>query len=266
MKKIIALLLSLVLAFGCVMALASCGECDEHVDADGDKKCDECGEDYVAPANGVSETLSCYANSQPTKVTTTSKQEFLEIDYDGEKFTAYELNGKTELVTGTINGLLATVETSVMQRIAAISDEATIKPVIEEFKSSDEFVQGRGRRYDAINDPEAEWDSTGYNFSPAMGAIALNITNANVKDVTYSEAPYNNVFSCKIDKANAKEVFKGKDITCDSDITLTIVNDGAVVTSVTIEYTIAAVGNNPECRVTITTEYEYVGQQFDLVA
>ncbi len=265
MKKIIALLLSLVLTFGCVMALASCGECDEHVDADGDRKCDECDEDYIAPVNGVAQTLACYANSQPTKIVTTSNQSFYEIDYDGSKFVAYELNGKTELVTGTVNGLIATVEKSTQQRIRNISDVAEIKPVIETFENSDEFLQGYGRRSDAILNPEAEWDSTGYNFAPSMGAIAINITNANVNGATYTEAPYNNVFAFTIAKDKAEEVL-GQSVTTDTDISIIIVNDGAVVTSITIEYGIMASGNFPERKITITTEYGYVGQKVDLIA
>lgn len=264
MKKIIALLLSLVLTFGCVMALASCGECDEHVDADGDKKCDECGEDYVAPVNGVEQTLSYYANSQPTKVTTTSNQSFYEFDYDGNKYVVYELNGLTELVTGTVNGLVATVEKTTYQRIRSISEEAEIKPVIETVMDSDEFLQGYGRRSGAINDPNAAWDSTGFNFSPGMGSIAINISNANVKGATYTEAPYNNVFAFTIDKADAESVF-GTTITSDTDIKVTIVNDGAVVTSITVEYGIAASGNFPERSVKVTTEYGYIGQKVDLV-
>lgn len=265
MKKIIALLLSLVLTFGCVMALASCGECDEHVDANGDRKCDECGEDYVAPVTGVAETLACYANSQPTKIVTTSNQSFYEIDYDGSKYVVYELNGKTELVTGTVNGLIATVEKSTQQRIRNISNVAEIKPVIETFESSDEFLQGFGRRIDAINNPEVAWDSTGYNFAPSMGAIAINITDANVNGATYTEAPYNNVLAFTIAKDKAEEVF-GNAITSDTDISVTIVNDGAVVTSITIEYRVVATGNFPERKITITTEYGYVGQKVDLIA
>lgn len=264
MKKIIALLLSLVLTFGCVMVLAACGECEEHVDANGDRKCDECGEDYVAPVNGVAQTLSCYANSQPTKVVTKSNQSFYEIDYDGEKYVVYELNGVTTLVTGTVNGLIATVETSEQQRLRTVSDEAEIKNVIETFKGSDEFLQGYGRRSDAILNPDATWDSEGYNFAPSMGSIGINITNAVVKDATYTEAPYNNIFKFKINKADAKAVF-GTDVTSDTDITITVANDGAVVTSVIIEYGIAATGNFPERTVKITTEYGYVGQRVDLI-
>ena len=264
MKKIIALLLSLVLTFGCVMVLAACGECDEHVDANGDRKCDECGEDYVAPVNGVAQTLAYYANSQPTKVVTSSNQSFYELDYDGQKYVVYELNGTTTLVTGTVNGLIATVEKSTRQRLRTVSDEAEIKNVIETFKNSDEFLQGYGRRSNAINDPYATWDSAGYNFAPSMGSIAINISNEVVKDATYTEAPYNNVFKFTISKADAESVF-GSSITADTDITVTIVNDGAVVTSITIEYGIAATGNFPERTVKITTEYGYVGQKVDLI-
>lgn len=40
MKKILIIVLALTLVF----ALVSCGECDEHIDENGDNICDECGE------------------------------------------------------------------------------------------------------------------------------------------------------------------------------------------------------------------------------
>ena len=46
-KKIICAFLAIVMIIGCVGILASCGgdkTCTEHVDEDGDSKCDKCGE------------------------------------------------------------------------------------------------------------------------------------------------------------------------------------------------------------------------------
>ena len=40
MKRIVCLLLAILMVFGSVAALASCGECTEHVDANHDGKCD----------------------------------------------------------------------------------------------------------------------------------------------------------------------------------------------------------------------------------
>ena len=43
MKRIVCLLLAILMVFGSVAALASCGECTEHVDANHDGKCDNDG-------------------------------------------------------------------------------------------------------------------------------------------------------------------------------------------------------------------------------
>lgn len=51
MKKILAILLALTCFVGCAFALTSCGKCEEHIDANGDNACDNCGADTTpAPA------------------------------------------------------------------------------------------------------------------------------------------------------------------------------------------------------------------------
>ena len=47
-KKILCLVLTVVMLLGCVAMFASCGECTNHVDPDGDGKCNNCGAEIQA--------------------------------------------------------------------------------------------------------------------------------------------------------------------------------------------------------------------------
>lgn len=261
MKKIIALLLSLVLCFTCMLALASCGEC-EHLDENGDGKCDNCDEAYEAPDKGLKATLAAYANSQPTKVVTTSKQAFWEFDDEGEKFVAYDLDSETVLVTGKVNGLTATVETTTREILRAIGETDDILGAITTTVATDEYLEGYGRRVNAADGND--WQAGGLNFAPRLGSIAIGITADNVKNATYTEAAYNNVYTFTVAKADVEAVF-GEEITTDTDVTVTIVNDGAVVTSITMTYGVNAVDNYPERTVTISATYDYSVQKVSLV-
>lgn len=65
MKKILSIILMLSLAVTCAFAFASCGEC-QHLDDNGDGKCDECEQDYCAKhvdsdRDGVCDRANCGA-------------------------------------------------------------------------------------------------------------------------------------------------------------------------------------------------------------
>lgn len=260
MKKLIALILCLILSFTCVFALASCGECDEHVDKDGDNKCDECGEDYTAPVDGVARTLTCYSNSLPTKVVFVAKQEFFEVE-DGQKFVVYDLDTETVLVTGKVNGVDATVETTMRETLRAVTEGKDILSAIAVQNTTREYLEGRGIRLDG-----ADWNAAGANFAPTLGSIAIGIGNGNVTNVTYTEAPYNNVLTCTVPRDKIASVFGSKvTLTSDTDIQLTIVNDGAVITSLTLTYGVKASGNYPERKVSVVVNYDYNVQKVTLL-
>lgn len=251
MKKILALILSLALSLTCILALASCG-C-EHVDENGDKVCDKCSEPYAADVNGLEETVACYENSLPTKVVTTSKQSFFEYE-DDEKFVAYELNSETVLVTGKVEGLDATVETTTREILRTIASDENKNPVIQETTSTVEYLEGYGRRTDGGN-----WISALPNHAPTLGSIALNITKMNINNATYTENGEINELKFTVSKDKVSDVF-GKsvgELQSDTDITVTVINDGAVVTSVKVSYGIEAYENYPERLVELEVVYDY---------
>ena len=55
MKRIVCLLLAILMVFGSVAVLASCGECTEHVDANHDGKCDNDGCEATVTVTHVDE-------------------------------------------------------------------------------------------------------------------------------------------------------------------------------------------------------------------
>ena len=240
MKKIIALMLALA----CSFALFACGE-----------------EEVVT--NGVLDTIQYYDNSQPTRVETVTCQTIL--DDDGVS-TVEELNGYYLLVTGKINGKIATVKTYTHDVLRSVEEGSKneIVPPVDTVSGSEEYLEGYGRRIDG-----GPWNPSGYNFSPAVGAIKIGITEANITNWTYEEAQYNNTLSFTVTKDKVAEVF-GADadgnpvIPDDSDVKVVITNNGAVVTGITISYSVEAEGDFPARNVTVSVTYGYAVEEVTL--
>lgn len=273
MKKIVALILALV----CVFSFASCDdECEKHIDADENGKCDVCEADYTCPghvdadANGVCDECSapyeeapaadtleaalatllhCYENSAPTKVVTEVERTI------GEG--AYTLDGLYTLVTGTYAGKLATVYIAEYEELRTV--EEGVDDILSEIKPMryvKEFLEGRGVREDG-----GDWKSSGLNFAPSAGDISLNISLDLINNPKFTNEKYNNTFSFVVPKENIKSVFGATDgkanIEADSNVRVSITNNGATITSVTITYSVSADDDIPRQAVTMTTTYSY---------
>ena len=251
---------------GCGFSLAVC---DNHVDEDGDGVCDTEGCETKV-SDGLLATLAAYANSLPTRIHTTSKWDF----YEGKE-AAYTLNGDYEIVTGKVNGLNATVEKVNYERLNKITDVETVQSVIEFVTTTDEYLQGYGRRQNAAQGND--WVSNGRNFAPRLGSIAINLEDVDLIDAKYVEGEFKNVFSFYINVDKIKTVFGSNiDITTnykpskgeypkDSRVKVTITNDGAVVTGIKVEINIKAYDNDPAQKIVITTEYSYDVQVVNLI-
>lgn len=267
-----------------------CDECDErfycdHKDADGNLKCDDCETPIPCPGHedknedgicdkcqtvlevindGIQATLDAYANSTPTKVVTNSTVDF--FDYDDT--LVYTLVAKSELVTGSIDGLLTTtrvVETDRILSIAEGSNDIILEPYAPT-KTTEEFQKGLGRRTNG-----GGWRADGLNFAPTSRNITLKISSENIVGAKYTEELYNNVITFTVPLDKVDEVFgvdsKGNsNIVTDSAVKVTIVNNGAVVTSVEIEYErISDEDTYPTQVVTMKTEYSYDIQDVKLL-
>ena len=239
--------------------------CVAHYDEENDDVCDYCGANVDVPrtpAQGIADTVLCYANSEPLMVQANGTQNFYEYDEEGKEFVAYSLGFDSTLKTGKLNNLVATVEVVHREVLDIVDANGKKKPVITTYTITDEFLQGYGRRRNAADGNT--WVS-GPNFAPAKGSIAINLDESLLQNVTYVEAPYNNVLTFRVAKENVEEVL-GTAITTDSAVTVSITNDGAVVTGITISYGIKATGNFPKCLVTYEVKYDYSVQRIDLVA
>ena len=239
MKKIICLLLVLA----CSFAMFACGKEDE--------------------LTGAQKTAQYYKNSLPTKVVTTSTQTIM----NASGVAVATLNGKYELVTGTISGKLATVQTYEQDYLREVADGANnvIVGPIDTDTGSLEYLEGYGRRTNG-----GGWDPNGLNFGPTAGSIAINLQDDLLTKVNYTDGDNGiNTLSFTVPNANIAAVF-GADaddvalLTASSDVEVTITNDGAFVNSITISYSIAGTRYYPERRVTMTTTYEYEVQSVEL--
>ena len=238
MKKIISLLLVLA----CSFALFACGE--EEV------------------LTGPQKTAQCYANSLPTKVVTTSTQSII----NASGVAVQTLNGKYELVTGTIAGKLATVQTYEQDYILEVAEGANSEIVgpIGTKKGSLEYLEDYGRRTNG-----GAWDAKGLNFGPTAGSIAINLEDSLLTNVTYTEGDGINTLTFTVPNANIAAVFgpNADDealLTANSDVTVTIVDNGAFVKSITFSYSIDGTRYYPKRQVVMTTTYEYGVQDVEL--
>ena len=238
MKKIISLLLVLA----CSFALFACGKEEE--------------------PSAVDKTAECYENSLPTKVVTTSTQSII----NASGVAVQTLNGKYELVTGTIAGKLATVQTYEQEYILEVAEGANSEVVgpIGTKKGSLEYLEDYGRRTNG-----GAWDAKGLNFGPTAGSIAINLDESLLTNVNYTEGDGVNTLTFTVPNANIASVLGANAdnealLTANSDVSVTIVDNGAFVKSITFSYSIDGTRYYPKRQVVMTTTYEYGVQDVEL--
>ena len=239
MKKIICLLLVLA----CSFALFACG--DEEL-------------------TGAQKTAQCYKNSLPTKIVTTSTQSII----NDSGVAVATLNGEYTLVTGTIAGKLATVKEYVQDYMREVAEGANndIVGPIDTKRGSLEYLEGYGRRTDG-----GAWDASGLNFGPTAGSIAINLSDDLITGANYTEGENGiNTLTFTVPNANIAAVFGADEdnvalLSASSDVAVSIVNDGAIVKSITVSYTVVEQTRYyPERRVVMSTTYEYDAQPVEL--
>ena len=100
-----------------------------------------------------------------------------------------------------------------------------------------------------------DWDPAGAVWSIGRGRMAINLDATAITNMTYE----NNVLSFTVPADKAAVVF-GADYAknISSEVQVTIVNDGAVVTSVDLHYYLAGDGANlAESEMTVKVIYTY---------
>ena len=223
MKKIIALALVICL---CVPALFSCTK--------------------IKTKKTVDNLADKYAVSQPTKVIATTKQTVNEL----------ELNSSYEVVTGYVDNAPAFVYHSTVESIRSVEEggeNEEIKELIKVTSNTIEGIEGKGVRSNGGN-----WNEEASLWSIGRGRMALNLSNKLLENVEYKD----NTFKCTVPHENVAEVL-GSSYADDiaGDVTLVIVDDGAVVTSIEMFYNLTA---NADAHITTSSMHVKVVYTYDI--
>ena len=220
MKKIITLILVVAL---CAMALTSC--------------------QLFAGDTTLDDMAEKYSMSAPTKVVATTNQ----------KFSSYELNCSYEIVTGFVDNSSASVYTVTTEELRTVEEGGNTEEVKDMIKSTTkktEAIEGFGSRTNG-----GEWNPDGSVWKIGRGRMAINLDKNAVENVVYE----NNTLTFTVPLANVATVFGeeySKNIS--SDVQVTIVDDGAVVTSLDLHYHVAGDGKNlAESEMTVKIVYTY---------
>lgn len=197
-----------------------------------------------APAeDGIALTKQYYENSAPKKIVAVST----------EQFGAHLLDMTTTITNGYLGNLNAATKTVVGKRMRSITEGSgeNVEAYIEDINTTDWFVEG----YGTSSDKGATWNADGVSFVPLTGAIAINLDETLLENVKYE----NNVLTFKVAKANVASVFADDVANIGGDVECEIVNDGAVVTSVSLSWTVPATENatGEDIAVSIVVEYTY---------
>ncbi len=222
MKKIIAFVL---LAALCLTALCSCRSKD------------------------VDEIVEMYANSNPSKIVSTTVQTLGPVT----------LNGTYTLTVGTVGGVNAAVYDENYQQIRSIEDGGATDVIygnVETIHNLVQFIEGKGTRY---VHPETgniiqDWNAEGSSIIPEKGAIAMNLNKKYMEDFESD----GNTSSFTVPAKHTASVF-GSSAEINSDVYVEIVNNGAEIISVHIEYTVPADEANhvPEIVSVVDIVYTY---------
>ena len=223
MKKIIVLMLTVAL---CVAALTSCQYLDMFK---GDSTLDD--------------VAAMYNMSAPTKVLATTEQ----------NFGSYELNCSYEIVTGYVDNSRASVYTVTTEELRTVEEGGKteeVKDMIKTTTKKTEAIEGFGSRTNG-----GDWNPEGDVWTIGRGRMAINLEESALTNVVYE----NNTLTFVVPVANVATVF-GESYAANiaSDVEVTIVNDGAVVTSVELHYYLVGDGANlPETEMTVKVVYTY---------
>lgn len=171
--------------------------------------------------NPMAEVADKYAVSEPTKV----------VAYTTQKVGGIELKSDYELITGYVDNAAASLYISNSQEIRSVDEggqNAEIYDIIKSVTTKIEAIEGKGTRTNG-----GDWNPNGEVWKVGRGKMALNLDKSAVNNVNYE----NNVLTFVVPKDNVAVVL-GETYAADvgSDVEITIVDDGAVVTSVELHY------------------------------
>ena len=184
-----------------------------------------------------------YGAIAPTKIVTTTTEEL----------GNYTLTGEATFVTGTVDGMYASVYTYRHQKLRDIDSGAATADITTywvETSGKLEYVADKGLRIDG-----GKWDAEGEDFSPEAGKFALNTSKDTVTDL--KEDVLTNTITFTVLAADTEAVF-GEGNAIEADVYVTVTHDGGAVTGVVITYTVETdIAKYPDMIVTIKADYSY---------
>ena len=191
----------------------------------------------------LDDVAAMYRMSAPTKVVATTKQ----------AFGSYELNCSYEIVTGYIDNSQASVYTVTTEELRTVEEGGNTEEVKDMIKSTTkktEAIEGFGSRTNG-----GEWNPNGEVWSIGRGGMALNLDNSAVTNVVYE----NHTLTFTVSAENAATVLGAayaKSLA--GDVSVKIVDDGAVVTYVELHYSLVGDGANlGQSEMTVKVTYTY---------
>ena len=212
--------------------------------------CVSCKKEDTAPAY-ASVIAEMYKNSAPTKAVSKTVQTTGDI----------VLSGTYTLVTGTIGGKAAAVYEEHYQEMRTVEsggESTTIYDYIKDVHNLYQYVEDKGtRQLDAnTHNVISDWNINGKKYAIEQGSFALNL-GGNVTGEQYDGTTY----TATVPQANTKNVF-GYEIA--ANFAVTVVNNGAQIISVRVEYNLPAEGEVKETHVVMDIEYTYDNERITL--
>ena len=233
MKKIIVFALVVAL---CIPVLASCKLLDT----------------FKNPLKDITEM---YSMSDPTKVEATVKHEI----------GSTVLNNSYKLIIGTVDGSRASVYVEHKEELDSVENGGAtevVQPLVKQTDTITEAIEGTGSRT-TLNGKTGSWDPDGNVYTIGRGRMALNLTKKLVENVTYED----HVLNCTVPAGNAGAVL-GEDYATyiSGDVSITIEDDGAMITYIKLVYKLAADAskNLPESTMTVEVNYSYDIEQINI--
>ncbi len=221
-------IIALILVLGCVFALAACGK-----------------------EKSLESVSAMYAASKPTKS---------ELVYSHD-LGGVTLTNRYSIVNGEVDGKAASVYTSYEESLRTVEDGGInneIKEIIVKEEIKLEAIEGIGSRVNG-----GEWDPEGKVTSIYRGVITLKLTEDTTSNVEYKD----HVLTLNVPAASTASVF-GSELaaTIDGDVSVTIVDDGAVITAVTLVYNVKGNSdvNLAASKMTVNVNYSYDIERIDI--
>ncbi len=219
-------IIALILTLSFVLVLAACG---------GKNEVDTVGE--------------MFRESLPTKSVIATTQVTGDIALESQR----------TLTTGLVDGVEAAVLISEIDELISVEDAGAGDVVVGSIVTKTElreYLAGKGVRIDG-----GKWDAKAESFASAEGPMSLNLSSEYIKSFEYKD----NLFRCIVPAENSAEVYGlAEDLTVPS--TMEITDDGAVITSVIISYTLPAdeEAQVAATEITVKAFYFYDIQDIDI--